>query len=149
MRRHLPAAEIVRHVDEHLVDGIDVDVLRRNIAEIDLVNAGADLHIARHARRRDEIAEGERGVGTDIRVHIALADEAAVRCGGAAAGVYLCDALDDLEKPGSAGDAVSFERGRHGEADGLLRAPLVRHDKVRRERIESAVHALHGREKRL
>ena len=42
--------KIGRAVDEALVDGIDVDVLRRNVAKIDGIDQGGDALVFRHAR---------------------------------------------------------------------------------------------------
>ena len=60
--RHPVGIQILRHVDEDLVDGVDVDVLRRDIAEVDIVDPGAVVHIESHAGLgRDEI-EFQRGI---------------------------------------------------------------------------------------
>ena len=52
-------AEIVGDVHEHLVDGVDHHVLRRDVLEVNLINAGAVLHVVRHSRRRDEEVHGK------------------------------------------------------------------------------------------
>ena len=62
----------------------------------------------------------------------------------AAADIRFPDALAHLEQPSSAGDAVAFERRRDGETDGLVRAALVRDDKVGVERVEPSLSALYG-----
>ena len=59
-------------------------------------------------------------------------------------GVYLADALPHLEQAAAAGNAIAFERGRHGKTDGFVRALLVRHDEMGVERVEPSLAALHG-----
>ena len=47
---------------EHLVDGVDHNIFRGNILEIDLIDAGAVFHVVRHPRRRDDEVNGQRRV---------------------------------------------------------------------------------------
>lgn len=56
-RGHAIRRQIARHVNKNLIHRIHADVLRRNIAQIDLVNLCAHLHIVRHLRRRDNIIQ--------------------------------------------------------------------------------------------
>ena len=51
MCRELVGIQVVRHVHEHLVDGVYHDVFRRYVFQIDLVNLCAVLHVICHARR--------------------------------------------------------------------------------------------------
>ena len=44
--------QIIGDVHKYLINGIDVDILRSNIFQIDLIDFSADLHIFRHLRRR-------------------------------------------------------------------------------------------------
>jgi len=62
MRRELVGIQVVRHVHEHLVDGVDHNVLRRDVLEINLINTGAVLHVVRHPRRRDDEVNRQRRV---------------------------------------------------------------------------------------
>ena len=62
MCRELVSIQVVRHVHEHLVDGVDYDVLRRDILEVDLIDAGAVLHVVRHPRRRDDEVNRQRRI---------------------------------------------------------------------------------------
>ena len=56
-RVHAVEREVGRHVDEALVDGVDVDVLGGNVAQVDGVDVGRDLHVAAHARRRGDVLD--------------------------------------------------------------------------------------------
>ena len=62
VRRHACRAQVSRHVDEDLVDGIDVDVLRCDVAQVYLVDLGAALEVEGHPWRGDDVVEGEAGV---------------------------------------------------------------------------------------
>ena len=62
MSREFVGIQVVRHVHEHLVDGVDHDVLRRDVLEVDLIDAGAVLYIVRHPRRRDDEVNRQRRV---------------------------------------------------------------------------------------
>ena len=59
-------------------------------------------------------------------------------------GIDLLNALTYLKQPSAAGNAVAFQRRRDCQTDGLVRAGLVRDNKVRVERIEVTLPALHG-----
>ena len=48
---------VVRSVDEHLVDAVDVNVLRRHVFQVDFVNLRGDLLVQCHLRRRDHIGD--------------------------------------------------------------------------------------------
>ena len=70
MCRELVSIQVVRHVHEHLVDGVDHDVLRGNIFEINLIDAGAILHVVRHPRRRDDEVNRQIRVCLQLRVEV-------------------------------------------------------------------------------
>ena len=71
MGRQLVGGEVVSDIHEHLVDGVDDNVLWRNILHVNLIDAGAVLHVVSHARRRDDKVNGEGRVllqfGEEIR----------------------------------------------------------------------------------
>ena len=51
MRRKPVHAEIIRHIHEHLIDGINDNILRSNILHVDPVDPRAVLHVKCHPRR--------------------------------------------------------------------------------------------------
>ena len=51
------SAQIVSDVHKHFVDGVRMDILRRDIFEIDLKDAGAVVHIELHARRSNQVVQ--------------------------------------------------------------------------------------------
>ena len=62
MCRELVGVQVVRHVHEHLVDGVDHNVLRRDVLEVDLIDASAVLHVVRHPGRCDDEVNRQRRV---------------------------------------------------------------------------------------
>ena len=70
MCRELVSIQVVRHVHEHLVDGVDHNVLRRDIPEIDLIDASAVLHVVRHPRRRNDEVNRQRRVCLQLREEV-------------------------------------------------------------------------------
>ena len=57
--------------------------------------------------------------------------------------VDLLDPLHHLEQPCPAGDTIGFQRGRNGQADCLLSAPLIRHHQVRGHGVQPTLYAFH------
>ena len=70
MGRQLVGGEVVSDIHEHLVDGVDDDVLRRNILHVNLIDAGAVLHVVCHSRRRNDEVNGEGRVLLQLREEI-------------------------------------------------------------------------------
>ena len=62
--------QVVRHVHEHLVDGVDHNIFRGNILEINLIDAGAVFHVVRHPRRRDDEVNRQRRVCLQLREEV-------------------------------------------------------------------------------
>ena len=142
--RHVVGLKIAGHVHHHLVDGVDVDILGRDVFEIDIINLRADLDVLRHLRRCDKIAHRARRVSRQLTRVIALFKEIAARF-APPFGVDLLDALDDFEKSCSSWDAVGFQGRRYRETNSFLRAAEVCHDQIGRHRVKAAFHALNGR----
>ncbi len=141
--RHAIGLQIVRHVQENFVDGVDDDILRGNILEIDLINAGAVFHIVRHPRRRNEEVDSQRRVRLQRRKEMRRPLQLVPRRVSLPLGIDLPDPLLDFKKPPTPGDAVALEGGRDSKADGLVRPALVRDDKMRIQRVEAALAALY------
>ena len=49
--------QVIRHIHEHFINGVDMDIFRSNILQIDLIDPGRILHIAGHLRYRADISE--------------------------------------------------------------------------------------------
>ena len=59
---HAVGAQVIRHIDEHLVNGINDNVLRSHVLEIGGVDAAAVFLVEPHARRCDDIGDLQRRV---------------------------------------------------------------------------------------
>ena len=70
MCRDLVGIQIVRHIHEHFVDGVDHNIFRGNILEINLIDAGAVFHVVRHPRRRDDEVNRQRRVCLQLREEV-------------------------------------------------------------------------------
>ena len=55
--------QIVCHIHENLVNGVDNNVLRRNILEIHFINPRTVLHVVGHTRRCDDKINRKLGIG--------------------------------------------------------------------------------------
>ena len=122
-----------------------MNVLRGNIFQIYVVHLHAVFHIIGHPGRRDDIVDGK------LRMRRKLP-----RIGGSTGkfsawnirqppGVGLPHLLHHLKEPGPARNPVGLEGRSHGQTDGLIRPPPVRHHQIRGQRIEAPLPALHGR----
>ena len=97
MGGELVGIQVVRHIHEHLVDGVDYDVLRRNVLEVDLIDAGAVLHVIRHPRRRDDEVNRQRRVCLQLREEVRCAVQSVSRRVVLPSGIRFLHALLDLE----------------------------------------------------
>ena len=70
MCRELVSIQVVRHIHEHFVDGVDHNIFRGNILEINLIDAGAVLHVVRHSRRRNDEVNRQRRVCLQLREEV-------------------------------------------------------------------------------
>ena len=135
MNRELVGVQVVRHIQEHLVDGVDNDVLRGDVLEIDLIDAGAVLHVVRHPRRRDDEVNGQRRVCLQLREEVRCAAQPASRCVKLPPDICFLYALLDFKQPPTPGDTVALEGGCNGKADGLVRPALICNNKICVQRI--------------
>ena len=94
-------------IDEHLINGIYMDILGRDITQIGLINAGAHLDIMRHAGRGGNVAQRLVGAcrkgGGILRFARKL-----MPAGPAALGIDLIHTLHHLKQAGAAGNAIAF-----------------------------------------
>ena len=151
---HAVGAQIVGHVDEDLVDGVDEDVFRRDVFEVGRVDAAAVFLVQPHLRRRDDVGDFQRGVALQGFVVEGCARKLIppglrVATDGPRADAIVqslpvgaTHLLDHLEQAGPPRHAACLQRGGDREADRLFRSALVRHDQIGGQRIQVALHAL-------
>ena len=149
VRGQLVGFEVVRRVDEDLVDRVGENVLRRHEFQVNRVDFAADPHVLGHSRRRFYEVDFERGVFLQLREVVGFPGKFPALEQVLAALVRLVDALNCLEKARPSRNSERFQRRRDSEADSLLGAALVRNNKIRCERIPAARNALHRGVERL
>ena len=138
--RHLIGPQIRRRVNEHFIDGIDMDILRGDIFQVHLIDLAADLHIARHLRRRCHKIHRKRGIPLQLRSLAGRPCKLPSRRALPPGCIDLPDFLFHLKEPRPAGDAVSLQRRRDSKADRLLCTAPVSHHQIRCHRIQSPLH---------
>ena len=116
-----------------------MNVVGRYVAQVDLVDAHAVVHVERHARGCDVIGDAEVGACRKLRAVPCLACERVLRHAVSASRVCLLHGADDLEEARASADAVRLEGGGDGEADRLARAALVCNHEMRRQRVQPAL----------
>ena len=97
MCRDVFRLKITRHVDEDLVDGVDMDILGGDISQIDLVDPHAVFHIESHARRGDMVGNSEFRVRCQFGGIRCLSCEHPLRSAIFSPCVRLLYGTDDLE----------------------------------------------------
>ena len=135
MGGELVGVQVVRHIHEHLVDGVDYDVLRRNVLEVDLIDAGAVFHIVRHPGWRDDEVNRQRRVCLQLREEVRRAFQSASRCVVLPSGIRFLHALLDFKQPSAPGDTVALEGRRDGKADSLVCPAFICDNKICVQRI--------------
>lgn len=140
--------KVIGEIDKHLVYRIDDYIVLGDVLFVNFINFSARFDVFAHSRNGYDIPDFKRGIVFKFLVDKRFTLERAVRRVFSSLSVYVANFSDDFEKPRSAGDSVSFERGRHGETNGLFRSRAVRHDKINAERVETSLNALNRRKKR-
>ena len=97
MCRNLSCVEIACHVDEHLINGVYVDVRRGNMPQIDTIDARTVVHVECHARWGNVIGDAELGMRCEFCCIHCFACERPLWGAVSAACVCLLDGADDLE----------------------------------------------------
>ena len=141
--RHVVGVQVVGHVHEYLVDAVGEDVLRRDVFQVDAVDFGAPVDVVGHPGRSYQIVQRQGGVAPHLRVVPGGAGEPPARGLPLPPDIHFFDLLHHLKEPRPAGDPVGFERGGHGQADGLVCPPFVRHHQVGGHGVQPPLHALH------
>ena len=113
MRRHLVGLQIVSDVGKDLVDGIDVDVLGRDVLQVDAVYLTTNPYILCHPWRCSDVVSLPIGVNGQLRSESRFSRERLEADGLASLIVHLSHLLYHLEKSGPAAHPIGLQRGRH------------------------------------
>ena len=141
---HMVELQVGGGIDKHLINGIDMNVLRRHILEINLIDVAAVLHIVCHSGRGHDVIQFLFRVAFQLHIVTGAACKGFSRRPLLPQGVDLTHPLNHFKESGPAGNAVSLQRGCHRQADGFFRPAGVRHHQIGGQRVQFPLHALHG-----
>ena len=113
-------------INEHFIDGINVDILRGKELQVDGVDLGRVLDVGGHPRRGDNI------VDLPVKGILRVADR------------LLC-----FKKAGPSRNPDGLQGRGDGKADCLVRPRFIRNQKVCLQRIKVTLHTFHGSIERL
>ena len=119
-----------------------MDVVRRDVFQVDAVDLRADLDVTRHARHGNDVVQFQGRVRRQFGRAGGFATEPMSGREALPLGVDLPNLLHHFEQARSSGDAANFQRRGDREADCLIRPGLVGHHKIGRQRVELPVGAL-------
>ena len=113
------------HVHKHFINRIYMNIFRRHIFQIYIIDPRTVFHIKCHPRRCRNIRQ--------------------FRLTGFSAAVYLFYFLNHFKKPGSSRNPIFFQGWRNCQADGFFRAAFIRHHQIGGQRnIKSTLHTFYG-----
>ena len=138
-----PGFQVIRGVHEHLVDGIDMNILRGHISGIDVIYSGAVINIKRHTGLGHNIVQLQMRVTGQLTGQAGAAGEVPAPEPATAAGILRFHLLHHLKQPGPAGNTVGLQRRGDRQADGLFRAAAVSHHKAGVQRVQPPLYTLH------
>ena len=121
---HSIGFQIMCHVHKHFINRIYMNIFRRHIFQIYIIDPRTVFHIKCHPRRCRNIRQ--------------------FRLTGFSAAVYLFYFLNHFKKPGSSRNPIFFQGWRNCQADGFFRAAFIRHHQIGGQRIKSTLHTFYG-----
>ena len=141
MGRELIGVQVLRCINQDLIDRVDMDVLRGNVPEIDLVDTGAVLHVEGHARRSGDIRSPKGRVFFKCHAVTGFTREFFHLCKPAA--VHFLHPLHNFKQSCTPGNAIRFQGRRDCKADCLLCSGNICNNEIRRQRIQSQFNGFH------
>ena len=141
---HSAGGQIIRNVHKNLVDGINDDILRRDIFHIDGINSGAAFHIMCHLGRRDQKINGECRILRKLREKIGCTGKYLSGRMLFSFDIDFPDSLLYFKKTTSSGHAKAFQRWCDSKTDGFVCTADVCHDKVGVKGVKAALPTFYG-----
>ena len=145
LRRHSAGFQIRRRIHEHLVNGVHMDILRRHMPQVNLVDARAVVHIQRHARRRSEKIHLPVRMRFQFFRQPGLSGKTASGCKPAPPCIDFIHFLNRFKQSGASRHTQRLQWRRYRQADCLFRTGGISHHQMRFQRIQPALHAFHRR----
>ena len=137
---HLIGIQVCRRINEHLIHRIDMHILRRDIFQVDIVNARTVFHVMCHPRLRRNIVQRQPWIRFHLQIFIRRSVKFPPRCKCQPLTVDLFYPLHNFEQARPPRYAIGFQGWRNSQTD-----CLICYDEVRCERVQSPLHALHRR----
>ena len=103
--------QVARGVHEHFVDGVDVDIVRGGVPQVDAVYFSAGVEIVRHSRLGDVYVDRQARIGFQLVGVIRCAAESMPWRAQLPFRVDLAQFLPDFEQSGTPGQPVAFNDG--------------------------------------
>ena len=144
---HFIGIEIITYINKNLINTINMNILLRNILQIDRINLRRITHIVGHT--------WWRYIKTECRSYIFLNLFIKERLPHKPLGLFqslpvdLFNPLINLKKTGSATYPVWLKRWRYRQTDSLLSSWLISHYQISGQRIKTTLNTLHWGIKRL
>ena len=104
--RQLVGGKVVGHIYEHLIDGVDNNILRGNVFQVDLVDPGAVFHVIGHPRWCDDKVNLHLRVFLQFREEVGLALQHSAGSIMPTSNICFLDSLLDFKEPSTPGDAI-------------------------------------------
>lgn len=101
--------QVARGVHEHFVDGVDVDVVRGGVPQVDAVYFSAGVEIVRHSRLGDVYVDRQARIGFQLVGVIRCAAESMPWRAQLPFRVDLAQFLPDFEQSGTPGQPVGLQ----------------------------------------
>ncbi len=106
---HAISAQIGSHIHHDLINGVDMNILRGDILQIDMVDPGAVFHVECHPWRGVSDNQSQ-GMDPFADRHVNRKCPPSSAPGAAAARlIFLPHTLYDFKKAGSAGNTIGLE----------------------------------------
>ena len=142
--RQLIHSHVFSNVNHHLIDGIHMYVLRRNVSKIYLIYPCAVFHIVRHPRRCRNIPNLKTWVFLKLRCKYGFTCKMSAASQPARpVPVDLAYPLYNLKKPCSPRYPISLQGWRDSKAYCLFSPACISHNKIRCQRVKSTLSALY------
>ena len=97
-----------------------------------------------HPGRSNDIVQCQRWIVLDLRVVPGRSGQLLAGSSLPASGIDFRHLLYHLKEPRPSRDAIGFQRGSDGQADGLFCAAEICHHKISGHWVQSPLHTLHA-----
>ena len=134
-------------INKYLIDGINMNVLRRHILQVGVVYFGAYFQVMGHLRRRHNIVQLQGRICCQFRRLVRFSRKDTARCPVPPPGIHLPHLLHHLKKSGTSRQPIGLQRRRNRQTNGFFGTPGIGHHQVGRHGVQAPFHTLHRSKK--